>query len=99
MYPRQGDIIKIEGIPHRLMVVSKNYFNETGSVVVCYVSDDEKETALHVIVEMEGRKQSVYCEQMRYFDLRVRGYSRICSVPIGEVVEVVSVLQSIFDYF
>ena len=98
MYPEQGDIIKVEGIPHKLLVVSKTYFNKTGSVITCYLSDDEIETALHVPVGFEESVKTVYCEQVRYIDIKARGYKKLASVKLSEIVEIISVLQSIFDY-
>ena len=31
----QGEIIKIEKIKHPVLVVSKNFFNETGEIIGC----------------------------------------------------------------
>lgn len=31
----QGDLLKIEGLPHPVIVVSNNYFNQSGKAIVC----------------------------------------------------------------
>ena len=31
----QGDLLKVEGIQHPVIVVSNDYFNESGRAIVC----------------------------------------------------------------
>ena len=68
-YPKQGDVISIENVPHKLLVVSNHTFNEAGSVVVCPILRDVDESALHISINCKQAKGTAICEQLKFFHL------------------------------
>ena len=70
----QGDLIRIEGIKHTALVVSKNTFNESGRAVVCPVLKEDKKATLSYSV---GDNQFVLCDNPRQLDIESRRYSVI----------------------
>ena len=94
----QGDILKVTSIQYPVLVVSKNFFNETGMVIACPILPNATPGPLRV--RCEGTRESgyVYCEQMRVIDLNTRRFSRTDSVSLQELMDIVDTIQSIFDY-
>ena len=52
----QGDILKIERIKSPVLVVSKDFFNQTGEVIGCPIFKDGESGALHIFVEADTRE-------------------------------------------
>ena len=44
----QGDIIKVEKIKPPVLVVSKDFFNESGEIIGCPIIADSNEGPLHI---------------------------------------------------
>ncbi len=96
---KQGDILSVERIQNRLLVVSKNYFNQTEQVIVCPILQKSSDDPLHIefcTPEMQG---SVMCEQLKLLDLRVRGYKKVSELRMEDVMNIADAVQSIFDYY
>ena len=94
----QGDILKIEKISKPVLVVSKDYFNKEGMIIGCPIFYDGKSGALHIKIKGDDISGYVHCEQMALLDLRIRGYSKLDRIPVGEIMDVTDAIQSIFDY-
>lgn len=94
----QGDIIKIEGIEFPVLVVSKDFFNQTKSVIVCPVVSGVEEGPLHIQVMTNKITGTVLCENLKYLDLSRRRYSKKDSVSLSYIIEITGAIQSIFDY-
>lgn len=94
----QGDILKINSIQHPVIVVSKNFFNESGLVMACPILPDAIHGPLRIWCESIRNPGFVYCEQLRIVDLNSRRFSKIDSVSYGELIDIVDAIQSIFDY-
>lgn len=95
---RQGDVLKIENIRHPVLVVSKDYFNESGQIIGCPIFTDSIESALHVYVETDGIYGFVHCEQLAFWDVNVRGYTKIGNVGLEDKIDISDTIQGIFDY-
>ena len=95
----QGNIIKIEKIKFPALVVSKNFFNEAGQAIVCPVVKDIAADALHIPIQTEELSGIVMCEQLKFVDLRMRGYKKISELRLDDVMNITDAIQSIFDYF
>ena len=52
----QGDILKVEKIKNPVLVVSKDFFNETGEIIGCPIFDHSIGSPLHIEIETENRK-------------------------------------------
>lgn len=98
MLIEQGDIIKIENIKGSVLVVSKDFFNKSGTIIGCPIVTDIFEDALHIRINAEDIKGVVLCEHMRLFDMNTRGYSKIGSVKYEEIIDITDAIQGIFDY-
>lgn len=91
--------MSVEGISFPILVVSKNYFNQTEEVIVCPVCSKSTPGPLHVYVETEEISGLVECEQLRMLDLRVRGYRKKGEISMEMIMEITDVIQGIFDYY
>ncbi len=96
----QGDILKVEKIKNPVLVVSKDFFNETGEIIGCPIFDYNYniESPLHIEIETENRKGYVQCENLSMLDLNMRGFSVINRISINYVMDITDTIQGIFDY-
>lgn len=95
---RQGDILKIEHIKYPILVVSKDYFNESGQIIACPIFTNSSVGSLHVLIESEEVVGYVQCEKLALLDLKVRGYRMLGSVSLSDKINISDTIQGIFDY-
>lgn len=93
-----GDILSIEKIKGPVLVVSKNFFNQSEQAIVCPVIKNAIPDPLHIDVETTEVQGSVLCEQMKLLDLRYRGYKKISRIKYSEIMNITDAIQAIFDY-
>lgn len=99
MFPvEQGDILSVEKIKKPVLVVSKNFFNETEQVIACPIASGLPPAALHIPVAAEEVQGVVLCEQMKLLDLQYRGFKKISQVKYLDLINITDAIQSIFDY-
>lgn len=94
----QGDIVKIEKITVPILVTSKDFFNQTGEIIGCPIFSGGTEGALHIKIKTSNTEGYVHCEKMKLFDLNVRGFLKIDSLSISDLIDITDAIQSIFDY-
>ena len=94
----QGDLLKVERINMPVVVVSKNFFNQSGEIIGCPVCRDGKPGALHIRIETEKVTGYVYCEKMTLLDMNIRRYSKLGSIHTSEIIDITDAIQGIFDY-
>ncbi len=94
----QGDILKVTSIQYPLVVVSKNFFNESGMVMACPILPAAVRGPLRIWCGEIREPGFVFCEQLRVLDLRVRRFSKTGSVSYNDLIDIVDAIQSIFDY-
>ena len=94
----QGDILAVENMKGKFLVVSKNFFNSTEQAVLCPIVQDTFLDPLHIEVEAEDVRGIVMCEQMKLLDLRYRGYKKIGRIHYPDIINITDAIQSIFDY-
>ena len=97
-YLHQGDILKIEKIKHPVLVVSKDFFNTSGEVIGCPIIADSVPGPLHIWMSTERTEGYIQCEKLALLDLDVRGYKKVDSLPISEMINVSDAIQGIFEY-
>ena len=97
-YLHQGDILKIEKIKHPVLVVSKDFFNTSGEVIGCPIIADSVPGPLHIWMSTERTEGYIQCEKLALLDLAVRGYNKVDSLPISEMINVSDAIQGIFEY-
>ncbi|MBQ8955880.1 MAG: type II toxin-antitoxin system PemK/MazF family toxin [Lachnospiraceae bacterium] len=96
----QGWIIKIENIKYPVLIVSNDTFNSVSQqIVACPILSNIAANALHIKIDTAEISGVVICEQMRLFDLSVRGYKKIGEIKMDQIANITDAVQSIFDYF
>lgn len=94
----QGDILLIENMKTPVLVVSKNFFNQSEQAIVCPIIRTAVPDPLHIDIETKEVQGKVLCEQMKLFDLRYRGYKKISRISYSEIINITDAIQAIFDY-
>lgn len=98
-YPVQGEIIRINGASAPFLVISQDYFNASGLIVVCPITKSAAPDALHVPIEIPAMQGYALCENITTVSAASRGYSRIGSIGSSCLLEIIYRVQSIFDHF
>ena len=94
----QGDILKIERIKMPVLVVSKDFFNQTGEIIGCPIYKNGEPGALHIKIDTDEVTGYVQCEKMALLDMNIREYLKIDRVHMPEIIDITDAIQSIFDY-
>ncbi len=97
-YPHQGDILKIEKIKKPVLVVSKDFFNSSGEIIVCPIIRDSEAGPLHIWISTSKNEGYVHCEKPTLLDLSVRGYKVTDRLTLYELMNISDAIQSIFEY-
>ncbi len=95
----QGDILKIEKLSFPVLVVSKDFFNQSEQIIACPIQDHAAADPLHISVTWSDMHGIVLCEQLKVLDLRVRGYRKTGNLKIESIMDITDAIQSIFDYY
>lgn len=95
----QGDIIKIDGIGHLALVISKNTYNESGMAVVCPILQKSIGSTFEVEVSINDSLIYVASDSVRQLDLNIREYSTKGRVPYSKLIYIIDMAQSIIDYY
>jgi len=94
----QGDILKIERIKHPVLIVSKDFFNTSQSIIGCPIFEESTKGPLHIWISTEDINGYVQCEKLALLDLKVRGYKKIGRIKLGDRINIVDAVQGIFEY-
>lgn len=94
----QGDVLKVEGFNTLFLVVSTNFFNLTEQAILCPVVKNSYADPLHIMIKEDEIKGYVLCEQMRLFDLHVRGWKKTGRIKYAQMIDIADTVQSLFDY-
>ena len=94
----QGDLLNIEGIPHPVIVVSNNYFNQTGKAVVCPILKKAMPGPLHIELKESPVEGFVLCEQVKYMDLASRRFYKLTETHYFDIMDISDAVASISEY-
>lgn len=94
----QGDILKIEHIKKPVLVVSKDFFNQTYEIIGCPIYEKGEAGPLHIYIKTEEVQGYVQCEKMALLDLNKRGYSKMGRIHYPDIINIADAIQGIFDY-
>ncbi|MCR5357155.1 MAG: type II toxin-antitoxin system PemK/MazF family toxin [Lachnospiraceae bacterium] len=94
----QGDILKVDCINRPVLVVSKDFFNQTGEIIACPVYEKGEPEALHIYVCADKTKGYVHCEKLALLDLNVRHYTKTDRIYMPDIINITDAIQGIFDY-
>jgi mRNA-degrading endonuclease toxin of MazEF toxin-antitoxin module len=94
----QGDILKIEHIRKPVLVVSKDFFNQTLEIIGCPIYDKGEAGPLHIHIKTDEVEGYVQCEKISLLDLSIRGYSKIDRLKYPDIIDITDAIHGIFDY-
>ncbi len=94
----QGDLLKIDGLNHPAIVVSNNFFNESGKAIVCPIVKNAVEGPLHIKLDCGAVEGYVLCEQLRYVDLAARHFSKLTATHYYDIMDISDAVMGMFDY-
>ena len=94
----QGDLLKIDGIAHPVMVVSNHFFNQSGRAIVCPILKKTLPGPLHIELKNTAAEGFVLCEQVRYIDLTARRYARVAQAHYYDVMDIADAVAGMFEY-
>lgn len=94
----QGDILKVEKIKPPVLVVSKDFFNQSGEIIGCPILENSIGGPLHIFVSTGEMSGYVQCEKMTLLDLTVRGFSKVDRLALIDVLDITDAIQGIFEY-
>ena len=94
----QGDMLKVSGIKYPVIVVSNNFFNQSGKVIACPILKNAVEGPLHIKLRDSTVEGYVLCEQVKYLDLKARNFSKLTSTHYFDIMDISDAVMVIFDY-
>ena len=97
-YVEQGDLLRVGGIKWPVIVVSNNFFNESGKAIVCPILKDAIEGPLHICLKDCPIEGFVLCEQMKYIDLKARRFEKLSATHYFDIIDISDAVMGIFDY-
>ncbi len=98
MVLEQGTILKLEKQRIPVLVVSKEFFNESGVVIACPIYSEGEEGVLHRHIYTDDLEGYVHCDKLRPIDLDTRGYSVVSTIDTLTLMDISDIIQGIFDY-
>lgn len=98
MTVEQGDLLKVEGIAHPVMVISNNFFNQSGKAIVCPVMKKTVPGPLHIELKDTPLEGVVLCEQVRYLDLGARRFAKVAEAHYYDVMDIADAVAGMFEY-
>ena len=94
----QGDMLRVSGIKYPVIVVSNNFFNQSGKVIACPIVKNAIEGPLHIKLKDSSVEGTVLCEQVKYLDLKARHFSKLTSTHYFDIMDISDAVMSMFDY-
>mgnify|MGYP003516239231 FL=1 len=94
----QGDVLKVDKIKLPVLVVSKDFFNQTGEIIACPVYNAGRDDALHIHIQTQNMDGYVHCEKLVLLDLNARGFVELNSLHMNDIMNITDAIQGIFDY-
>lgn len=94
----QGDLLKVDGVTHSVIVVSNNFFNKSGRVIACPILKKAVPGPLHIALSDSVVEGFVLCEQVRYLDLTARHYAKLSQAHYFEIMDISDAVMGMFEY-
>ena len=94
----QGDIIRVSHGRVPFLVVSSDFYNQSGLAVVCPIVPDATSDAMHIEIQTDQISGIVLCEQIAVVSITDRACTIIDHLSGNLLLQIVFRVQSIFDY-
>ena len=98
-YAHQGEVIRLQGKSLDFLVLSKDFFNQTGFAVLCPLFTSGSEAALNLRVSYGDTTGIAHLEALKSIDLAARHYKSIGQLNLTQIQNISDAVQSIFDYY
>ena len=95
---QQGDILWLEKEKQYVLVLSRDFFNQSGMSVVCPLRDRADPDALHIRIHSDIYTGTALIEHLRSLDLQAGHYRKISVLSYEQVQDISDAVQGIFDY-
>lgn len=95
----QGDLLKLKNPSFHILILSKDFFNQSGMAVACPVVEQAAPDALHIPVKTEEFSGVAMIEQLRSLDLQTRHYKTVGTISFEQIQNVSDAAASLFDYY
>ncbi len=79
---------KLSKIWKAVLVVSKDFFNQTFEIIGCPIYEKGEAGPLHIHIKTEETTGYVQCEKMALLDLNIRGYSKIDRIHYPDIINI-----------
>jgi mRNA interferase MazF len=95
---RQGDILWLEKEKQYVLVLSRDFFNQSGMSVVCPLRERADPDALHIMIHSDIYTGTALIEHLRSLDLQAVNYRRISGISYEQIRDISDAVQGIFDF-
>lgn len=96
----QGDILHVPSLRTDVIVVSREFFNETGLAFVCPLVREAAPHALHIDIHgKKGIHGYALCEALKAIDVQKRHFSKTDEAVYADIMNLSDAIQAIFDYY
>ena len=96
---QQGDILWLEKEEQYVLMLGREFFNQSGMSVVCPLRENAEPDALHIGISSDEYNGTALLEHLRSLDLQARHYMKISVIPYEQIQDISDAVQGIFDYY
>lgn len=95
----QGTVLHLPRINKDVLVLSREFFNRTGMLIVCPVIKRAEKAALNIPIEVKAYSGYAILDQLRSIDIRARHYAVSGKISFEQIQNISDAVQDIFDYY
>ena len=95
---RQGDILWLEKEKQYVLVLSRDFFNQSGMSVVCPLRERADPDALHIVIHSDIYTGTALIEHLRSLDLQAVNYRKISGISYEQIRDISDAVQGILDF-
>lgn len=96
---QQGTLIRLSGKVQNALILSREFFNQTGMAVVCPLVKEAPHAALNIEIHTEAFSGYAILSQLRSIDLKVRHYVVLGELSFSQIQNISDAVQDIFNYY
>ena len=94
----QGEIYKIIGIKYPVLVVSKDFYNQSGNAICCPIVTMGVDSPICKFITADDITGYVYCDETRKIDMHARVSKRVGKVSLTDIITISDIIQGLYDY-
>ena len=96
---QQGTLIRLNGNVSIALILSREFFNQTGMVIACPVVREAPRAALNIKISTESFSGYAILSQLKSIDLTSRLYAVLGELPFSQIQNISDAVQDIFNYY